>query len=407
MLPFDFSGFGLLVLDDLSRFIAGLCIVMPLLLLWSCLGSPGVIDYLILVILFIVSAIITVTATNLLLFYFFWEATAVVCWGIGRLGSRGSAAALGPAPVQGAGALASLCMFLALLLLAVENRSLSMSGLRIIDAGLVSVLLLAAIFLKSVGLLANAWHLGEGKIFSISNALLATAGVAALSLYPYLRFFLDLFREQTGWREMVLWGAMGVALATALAAVAESDINKVVSYAAFSQFYLIVLGFTIVPREQFGGLMLTLLTYALGLSGLFISIALVQSVAEARHLRSLGGLLPYMPFTATFFFLFALSVIGIPPLGGFFSRLLFSLGLLGQQRLDVALIYVLIVVLTMAYLMRLFRGIFLGEVQQVVVGEGHWPLFLSATLILLLLLIIGAMPDRVLEWLQPVVRYLS
>ena len=68
-----------------------------------------------------------------------------------------------------------------------------------------------------------------------------------------------------------------------------------------------------------------------------------------------------MPITALSFLLCALSVMGVPPLGGFFSKSMVIIGAADAGRPWIAATFVLGAVFTILYLMRVFNRVFLGE----------------------------------------------
>jgi formate hydrogenlyase subunit 3/multisubunit Na+/H+ antiporter MnhD subunit len=75
----------------------------------------------------------------------------------------------------------------------------------------------------------------------------------------------------------------------------------------------------------------------------------------------MGGLFKVMPVTAVGFLLCIFSIIGIPPLGGFFSKLFVIQGIVQSGNVAIASLAIFTAVLTALYLLRLFTLVFLGE----------------------------------------------
>jgi NADH:ubiquinone oxidoreductase subunit 5 (subunit L)/multisubunit Na+/H+ antiporter MnhA subunit len=71
-----------------------------------------------------------------------------------------------------------------------------------------------------------------------------------------------------------------------------------------------------------------------------------------------------MPVTAFSFLFCALSVMGIPPFGGFFSKYMVISGAVQGGQLAVALVFLVGAVLTILYLFRVFNRVFLGEAKS-------------------------------------------
>jgi len=393
---------GLIKLDDLGLLIIALSLAVALLGLWSAAGSSGAIEYSILILVFLVSAALTVASANLLLFYIFWELTALCAWGLSRWSTYSDDYTPEAFPIRGAGALASLSMFLAVLLLAAENRSFSVSGLQTDRLGLVSLLILAAVFLKTYGLVAQVWRHDAGRVYSISGGLVSSAGAAVLGVYPYLRLLEGNFAAQTTWREYTLWIALPLGLLAGLAVLSEDEAHRVVAGAAYSQFCVLMVGMALGNRQGLTGAMLGLMAYVLGVNGLFLCLGVLESCSGQRLVSTLGGMAASLPSTAVLFVLSALAFAGLPPFGGFTSRLLVGTEFLraGQPVAFAALMA--ICGLTLLVNLRLFKGAFLGP-PRLSAREGHWAVLLATVGVLCALVYLGIHPEEGARLVQPAV----
>jgi len=68
-----------------------------------------------------------------------------------------------------------------------------------------------------------------------------------------------------------------------------------------------------------------------------------------------------MPLTGIGFLFCCLSIMGLPPFGGFYAKLMVVLATVKEGHFFIAALAVFAAILTMLYLFRLFNGIFLGE----------------------------------------------
>jgi len=112
------------------------------------------------------------------------------------------------------------------------------------------------------------------------------------------------------------------------------------------------------------GSLLFILMHGLAKAGLFLCAGIVIHATHKRDIREMGGLIKTMPVTAVAFLVCALSVIGIPPFGGFFSKFLVIMGTLNAGQTALAAVALFTAVLTMFYLMKAFSQIFLGDVKE-------------------------------------------
>jgi NADH:ubiquinone oxidoreductase subunit 5 (subunit L)/multisubunit Na+/H+ antiporter MnhA subunit len=97
-----------------------------------------------------------------------------------------------------------------------------------------------------------------------------------------------------------------------------------------------------------------------------------------------------MPVTAMAFLLCAFSVMGIPPLGGFFSKYMVIAGAAQSGHLWIALTFVGTAFLTLIYLMRVFVLVFMGEPKTKLETEGS-PVMVWSVALLALLSIAGGL----------------
>ena len=75
--------------------------------------------------------------------------------------------------------------------------------------------------------------------------------------------------------------------------------------------------------------------------------------------------------TAVAFLLCIFSIIGIPPFGGFFSKLMVIQGVIKSGNIVIGSLAILTAVLTAVYLMRLFTLVFLGESRDPSIHAHH------------------------------------
>lgn len=114
-------------------------------------------------------------------------------------------------------------------------------------------------------------------------------------------------------------GALTLVFAVAMALI-QKDMKKLLSYHAVSQVGYMVLGIgSALPVGYAGGLfhMLNNVVYK---SALFMVAGIIEKKLGTTDLRSFSGLGKKMPVTAVCFTLCGLSIAGVPPFNGFFSK---------------------------------------------------------------------------------------
>ena len=145
------------------------------------------------------------------------------------------------------------------------------------------------------------------------------------------------------------------------AALIDTDLKRIIAYSTVSQIAFILLGLASGTAIGIAGALLYILMHGLAKGGLFLCAGIVEQNTKTKDIRQMGGLARTMPLTAVAFLLCALSVMGVPPFGGFFSKYMVISGAIQGGHLALTLVFVAGAVLTILYLLRVFNAVFLGE----------------------------------------------
>jgi NADH-quinone oxidoreductase subunit L len=112
-------------------------------------------------------------------------------------------------------------------------------------------------------------------------------------------------------------GAVTLVMA-GLIALVQTDIKRVIAYSTMSQIGYMFLG---VGLGAYASGMFHLMTHAFFKALLFLAAGIViHALAGEQDIRRMGGLRSLMPKTYLFFLVGALSLVGLPPFSGFFSK---------------------------------------------------------------------------------------
>jgi len=167
------------------------------------------------------------------------------------------------------------------------------------------------------------------------------------------------------------------AVSCAAIALAQVDIKRVFSYATSS--YLGIVFIAVGTGNSQGALML-LLTYAIAMALLLMSVGGIILNNIAQDITQLGGLWSRRPISGVCYVVGALSLVAVPPLGCFWGLAEIVNGL------PPTLLTVLLVVngLTACSLARVFGHLFTGSVTDWTKRspEGLWALVLPMTILL-------------------------
>ena len=331
-------------------------------------------EYYTMVVLFCGSMMGLVFSSNLIFLYVFWEITALTSWRlIGFFRERNFVLKADKAfLVTIFGSLLMLIGFIALYqqtgsfdLLTIKANLKSVPVSNIIFA-----LILVGILSKSATLPFHTWLPDAGVAPSPVTALLHAAVLVKIGVYVYARLFVATFPIEAVWHTVVPVIAVASTLVSAAAAYMETDLKRLIAFSTVSQIGFIFFGLATGSVIGVAGGLLYILMHGLAKAGLFLSAGIIEQNAKTKDITKLGGLISTMPVTAVSFLFCSLSVMGVPPFGGFFSKYMVFAGAIQSRQFLVAAFFLVGAFMTILYLFRVFNMIFLGEARTPNAREG-------------------------------------
>ncbi|MGQ9465151.1 MAG: NADH-quinone oxidoreductase subunit 5 family protein [bacterium] len=356
-----------LVVDGLSVFMSIVSSFIGMLIVLYSVGyvshDENQSEYYLMVLLFIGSMMGLVYSANLIFMYLFWEITAICSWRL--VGFYRDKIHILKADktflVTFGGAVFMLFGFIQIYGYTNTFNVFDMRGA--IIPGSAVLLILIGMFAKSATVPIQTWLPDAGVAPSTVTALLHAAVLVKIGVYAYARIFNYTFTMPAGWQVAIPILAVISSLVAAGAATVENDLKRILAYSTVSQIGYIFLGLSVMEPTAITGAILYLLMHGLAKAGLFLCAGIIEHNTHTKDIRQLGGLIKTMPLTAIAFLISAFSVIGIPPLGGFFSKFMVILGTVKSGNLWLAAIALFTAVMTAFYLFRVFHMVFLGEAK--------------------------------------------
>ncbi len=148
------------------------------------------------------------------------------------------------------------------------------------------------------------------------SALIHAATMVAAGVYLVARFF-PVFEATSDARDAVAWIGATTAILAATIALVQTDFKRVMAYSTISQ-----LGYMMMALGTLGyvAAIFHLFTHAFFKALLFLGTGSVNHSTNTFDMRKMGGLKKYMPITYWTFLIGSLSLAGIFPLAGFWSK---------------------------------------------------------------------------------------
>jgi NADH-quinone oxidoreductase subunit N len=181
-----------------------------------------------------------------------------------------------------------------------------------------------------------------------------------------------------------------------LLAIAQDNLKRMLAYSSISHMGFFLLGILSATPNGYGSALFYVVVYAAMSAAAFgMIILLSRSGFEAERLEDLKGLNQRSPWHAFLMLLIMFSMAGVPPLAGFFGKLLVIQSVMQAGMLWVAIAAVLFAVIGAYYYLRVVKIMYFddaADAQPVTAGaDMRWLLSANALLLLLIAPWIGVL----------------
>ena len=256
---------------------------------------------------------------------------------------------------------------------------------------MVSVLFIMGFGLKAALVPFHAWlpdaHPSAPAPIS---AMLSGVLIKSLGVYTLCRVFYNIIGINSSLSLILMvLGTLSMVLGVFLA-IGQWDFKRLLAYHSISQIGYVILGIGLgTPLGMIGGLF-HLFNHSVFKSLLFLNSGAVEYATGTRDLQKMGGLMTKMPITGTTSLVASMSIAGIPPFNGFWSKLIIIIACVQANRLGYAFWAVLASILTLASFMKVMKYAFFGKLREKWNKVEEVPVFMKlAMVVLAIICVIG------------------
>lgn len=218
------------------------------------------------------------------------------------------------------------------------------------------------------------------------SALLHAVAVVKAGVFTVLKICVYIFGadflSQVPAREALLYVAAATVLIASLVALRKDNLKARLAYSTVSQLSYIILGALLANSLGFIGGGMHILMHAFGKITLFFCAGAILVAAHKTEVSDMGGLGRAMPVTMGAFFIASLSIIGLPPGGGLWSKWLLALASVEAGEFVLLAVLLLSSLLNIAYLLPIPLRAFFGRADGEVTGVREAPGFCLAAIAL-------------------------
>jgi len=233
------------------------------------------------------------------------------------------------------------------------------------------------------------------------SALLHAVAVVKAGVFTVVKvvvyvFGLDLLRE-TGASEWVVYVSGATVLIASVVALAQDNIKKRLAFSTVSQLSYVVMAAAVATPAAIVGAVLHIAAHAAAKITLFFCAGAIYTAHHLTEVSQLDGIGRRMPITLGAFLIGSLSIIGLPPLIGVWSKWWIGVGAADAELNWVVAVLMISSLLNVAYLLPIVaRGFFFappdsepGEPVSIAEAPAACVLALSLTAALCFALFLG------------------
>lgn len=225
------------------------------------------------------------------------------------------------------------------------------------------VFLLAGLAFKISAVPFHMWtpDVYQGAPTSTTAFFALVPKIAAMAVLLRLLFlpFIDLAPD---WSQIIYVLAAASMALGAFAGIAQTNIKRLMAYSSIGHVGYALIGVVAATSESLGAVMLYLTIYLAMTAGAFaVILSMRRDGRELGRISDLSGLSKTHPMLAYAMAVFMLSMAGIPPMAGFFSKLMIFESAIAEELYILAIFGVVMSVVAAFYYLRIIKIMFFDE----------------------------------------------
>jgi multicomponent Na+:H+ antiporter subunit D len=282
----------------------------------------------------------------------------------------------------------------------------------------IQILLLSGFGLKAAIMPFHAWLPdAHSSAPSPISAMLSGIFIKAVGIYVIIRLFFNMFSVSEGMAFLITTLGTLSMVAGVFLAIGQWDIKRLLAYHSISQMGYVVMsvgiGMILIAQGKkpeiaslaIAGGLFHLINHAAFKGLLFLNAGAIEYTIGTRNLKEMGGLSKVMPITSATSFVASMSISGIPPFNGFFSKLIIIIAAVMAGFYTLAALAVIVSIITLASFLKFQRYAFFNKSDNKINAgtvEVPFPMLfsmvvLSIICVLLSLLVIPEIREAILS----------
>ncbi|AKI97575.1 complex I subunit 5 family protein [Kosmotoga pacifica] len=266
--------------------------------------------------------------------------------------------------------------------------SLTLMQISLKTNGMPSLYLAYGLFLTGFGLKASMFPFhswlpdAHPSAPSPVSAMLSGVLIKVLGVYSIIRVFFMVFQESKVVLDVLLVFGTITMVIGAIMAVGQRDIKRMLGFSSVSQMGYILFSLGLGTPLGILGAVYHMLNHAILKGTLFLDAGAIETAEGTRDFENMAGRSGKTVYVSTL--MASLGISGVPPFGGFFSKLIIIMAAIYARKYSYALIALTVSVITMAYYLKMLKKTF-----PTMNARAKIPVSMKITLIILSILTIA------------------
>ncbi len=238
------------------------------------------------------------------------------------------------------------------------------------------------------------------------TAVLLVGVLDKVGTFGMLRYCLELFPDASRWATplVIALAVVGI-IYGALQAIGQTDIKRLIAYTSVSHFGFIALGVFVMTTQGQSGSALYMVNHGFSTAALFLIAGFLISRRGSRLVADFGGVQKVAPVLAGTFLVAGLSSLALPGLSSFVSEFLVLVGTF-ERYTWVGVVATVGIVLAALYILLMYQRTMTGPTPDVVTERVHdlrGREVLAIAPLLVVIVALGFYPQPVLDVVNPAV----
>ena len=228
--------------------------------------------------------------------------------------------------------------------------------------------------------------------------------IAKAGIYGIARIFYTIIGAPSYWHLIMIIGILTLLIGE-LSALLQKDFKRLLAYSSIGQMGLVLVAIGAGTLDTIAGGLFQAFNHAITKGLLFLTLGIVVAGVGSSNLQDLEGLGKKKPYLGLLFFIGILSLIGMPPFAGFWSKILVVFSIIKANYIVYAVLILVGAAIEVAYYVRVLRTLYSGSYK----GPEFSTSFLTGltvTVLALVIIVVGFYPKLVTHFVYPAAKEL-